>query len=347
MLSFAAQEPSAPMLRMLKRLLSSAIVASLVFSSTPDAALAVSPSTIESSAPRVDTTIVSFYAQAVSVPVGSVPDRRRTGYTARLWRMATDVLRGGRVHLFEFTDHSLPSTMGSILRFAIGAGFEYFRAQDAIAKDLASFIGVVDDKHKGVLEVAAGSGDASVQIHQELRRLGHEVPYLISDLYPDLSDFRRARESAPGLTFLEESVSALDIPTHLLGIRVLVASFHHFRPEPAKQILQSAYEAGYPIAIYERTERRPREVLLAGPLCILFMLIQLPQILRRFSWRGALWFVPAALAFAWDATVSNWRTYTFDELRAMVQGLDGYHWEMGTLETGTNSGKVHYLRGAA
>jgi hypothetical protein len=212
---------------------------------------------------------------------------------------------------------------------------------------LASF--VEETRAQSILELAAGSAEASVELVNELERRGAAVSYVVCDKYPDLEAFRTASKMTQGrVTYIEQPVDALHIPGDLQGLRLLVEAFHHFRPEQAMRILRGAYDGGSPIAVFELTDRRLLRTLSVGLLCVLHMLILLPDILKIYSWRGALWFLPATFALAWDGFVSCLRSYTLSELASMTRTLnDGYRWQMGTLATAIPGEQITYLTGAA
>lgn len=173
--------------------------------------------------------------------------------------------------------------------------------------------------------------------------------YDVSDIYPDLEAFRRASETAQGrVTYIERPVDALHIPEDQHGLRLLVRFFHHFRPEQAERILREAYDRPIPIVVFEITSRRLLQILLIGPLSVLAMFLLLPKILRAYSWRGALWFLPATFTYTWDGFVSCLRSYTLRELESMTRTLsDRYHWRIGFLPTKIPGTRITYLTGAA
>jgi hypothetical protein len=253
-----------------------------------------------------------------------------------------------RLHGFEFNDQAwLPAIMRTIVTYAIGQGVVKSRVASRMCQVLAP--AVRESGATSILELAAGSAQASVQLVNELERRGVVVSYVVSDKYPDLEAFRSASKTTQGrVTYIEHPVDALHVPGDLQGLRLLVESFHHFRPEQAQCILQGAYERGVPIAVFETTDRRLLRTLSVGPLCVLLMLTLLTKILREHSWRGALWFLPATFAFAWDGFVSCLRSYTLRELASMTRALsDGYHWSMGFLPSPIPGLHTTYLTGAA
>ena len=107
-----------------------------------------------------------------------------------------------------------------------------------------------------------------------------------------------------------------------------------------------AYKLRIPIVIFESTERTLLRVFSAEPLCLLLMLTLLRKILRVFSWRGALWFLPATFALAWDALFSCLRSCTFRELAPMTRTLSGHRRREGIIKTRIPT-RITYLTGAA
>lgn len=252
-----------------------------------------------------------------------------------------------RVHGFEFNDQAwIPLSMREILTYAIGKGFVESGAGSLMGQILASK--VEECGATSILELAAGSAAPSVELAKELVARGVAVNYVVTDKYPDIEAFRRVSEITEGrITYIEQPVDALNPPGNLRGLRMLVTSFHHFRPEQALRILRGAHENGLPIAIFEFTDRGLVRTLTSGPFSLLFMLVILPRILKRYSWRGALWFIPAAIALAWDGFVSCLRSYTLCELASMTQTLGGYNWRYEIIKTKTPSIRLTYLTGAA
>ena len=253
-----------------------------------------------------------------------------------------------RMHWFEFFDQSwLPPVVRSMISLAIGRGFVLFHAGELMGEVLTSL--VRESGSQSILELAAGSAMPSVALSNELHQRGQAVAYCVSDKYPELEAFRRASEASEGrVQFIDQPVDVLDIPCNLQGLRLLVTSFHHFRPELAARILREAYERRLPIAIFEVTDRRLVRTLSIGPLGFLYMLGLLPASIKAHSWRAVLWVLPAAVAFAWDGFVSCLRSYTVNELESMTLSLsDGYRWRMGDVATPVPGVRITYLTGSA
>ena len=165
----------------------------------------------------------------------------------------------------------------------------------------------------------------------------YPIAVTLTDKYPNLEAFRRVSKASNGsISHLEYPVDATDVPSHLKGFRTLFAGFHHLKPGAAKKVLQDAIENGEGIGIFEVTERSARAVAptpLAVPLLFAFVLLATP-FLRPFKWTRLVWtdMVPVIPMFViWDAMVSNLRTYSFEEVKRLIEelGNEEYTWEFG------------------
>jgi hypothetical protein len=132
-------------------------------------------------------------------------------------------------------------------------------------------------------------------------------------------------------------VDAAEVPRDLEGFRTLFTSLHHFRPEQARALLADAAAGGVGIGAFEYTERR---WLVWGPsilLIPLFVWVATP-FMRPFSWRRLLWTYLAPvvpLVAMWDGFVSCLRTYSVEELGALVESLDDgrMRWRVGRVRS--------------
>ncbi|MEE9362216.1 MAG: hypothetical protein V3U92_06430 [Cellulophaga sp.] len=58
---------------------------------------------------------------------------------------------------------------------------------------------------------------------------------ILTDYYPNISAFERAKKLVDNIDFIEISVDARNVPIELNGIRTQFLSFHHFKPNDAKK----------------------------------------------------------------------------------------------------------------
>ncbi len=161
----------------------------------------------------------------------------------------------------------------------------------------------------------------------------YPVKVILTDKFPNIEAFRSAAASAPGrVSYRVEPVDATAVPDELRGFRTLFASFHHFKPENAKKILEDAIRRREGIGIFEFTGRNPG-IFLVMLLSPLYLLLAMPFI-KPFSWRRLFWtyVIPLMpLGVLWEGMASNMRTYSPEELRELVEDIksDSYTWKIG------------------
>ena len=128
----------------------------------------------------------------------------------------------------------------------------------------------------------------------------------------------------------------------------MFSSFHHFSPEEARAILQSAVDASQSIGIFEITRRAPSTIGLMFLWAL--MLFVCTPLIRPFRWSRLLWtylvpIIPLVLLF--DGVVSCLRTYRPQELREMIKKLAGieYQWKVGKHSRAFGQVPITYLIG--
>jgi hypothetical protein len=175
------------------------------------------------------------------------------------------------------------------------------------------------------------------------------VSVCLTDKYPNRSAFERVRELSGGkIDYVAEPVDVTNIPPERRGFRTMFTSFHHFRPQEARAILQNAVDNEQGIAVFEIPHRRALtilETLFVPPVALLTV-----PFVRPFRWSRLLWtylipFVPLVMLF--DGIVSCLRAYSHAELRELTEGIcaPNYEWEVGEALTGPLRLPVTYLIG--
>jgi len=241
----------------------------------------------------------------------------------------------GRMHLFEWEDlpwfpHMWRNYMTDMLRHAFTlwaprAGF--------VTKQLNHLLDATGSDQ--IVDLCSGSSGPILWFREQLEtQRGAPVRVMLTDKYPNLPAYRYLAEQSDGrVRFRSEPVDATAPPADLGKLCTMFACLHHFRPQVARRILESAARQRRALAVFEVSERRAKAILLAGiggPLAVLL----LTPFVRPFRWGRLFWtyLVPVVpLALAWDAVVSCLRTYSPAELEEMTRGLavDGYRWEVG------------------
>ncbi|MEZ4451284.1 MAG: hypothetical protein R3B09_17525 [Nannocystaceae bacterium] len=254
-----------------------------------------------------------------------------------------------RRHLFEFEDLPwLPTALRDMVTGLLGRTLEFGRLYHPVAPLLARALRATGER--SILDLCSGGGGPVSGLRRRLaREHGLAIEVRLSDLYPNAGAFEHiAAGDDGGITFEAGSVDATAVPGHLGGFRTMFSCFHHFRPREAEAILRDAFTQGRGVGIFEVTERSPAGVAQAmmGPLAALV----LTPFVRPFRISRLLltYLVPVVPAlFLFDGVVSNLRTYTPDELRAMTASMRraDYRWEIGQVRHPVLPTRVTYVLG--
>lgn len=203
-----------------------------------------------------------------------------------------------------------------------------------------------------LVDVCSGGGGPIPDVLEALRKDGVNVRATLTDLFPNASAIARiAAKGDPNLRYRPEPVDAGDVPASLRGVRTMVGSFHHMPPPVARRILEDAFKKRQPFVVFEISDNAfPNALwwlpLLVGPLMVLL----LTPFMRPLTGKqlALTYLVPILPLFiAWDGCTSNARTYTLDDMRELLQGLEApdYTWELGALTKKGYPGKFLYTLG--
>jgi len=257
-----------------------------------------------------------------------------------------------RIHLFEFTDLPwYPQIFRRIqtdyLQFVatLGAGHENLIPLFTKAMGQAGTTEIVD--------LCSGGTGPWKRLQDQLKQAGLPVSIKLTDKYPHPEAVQTwAEATRQGIEYLAEPVDAMNVSSHLKGMRTLFEGFHHFKPAQAESILQDAVEKRVAIGIFEASFKPP-----LGPVCLLlsplmtllgYLLITpfiKPRTLSRFLWTYLVPIVP--LVTCWDGVISLLRVYSLQEMKELVEPLQrkDYTWETGQASTGTPIFVFTYLLG--
>jgi len=251
-----------------------------------------------------------------------------------------------RLHLIEIEDQPwcprvLRDCATDFLQFSLNAARSYAPAAPMLRRLLS------ESGASRILDLCSGAGGAWPTLSQEVTGpSGAPVPICLTDAYPNLDAFARVNAVTEGqVAFRRQPVDAADVPAELLGLRTLFTSFHHFRPDAARALLEDAVRRRQPIAVFEATQRSPAAILatLFSPLTVLLA----TPFIRPFRWSRLFWtyllpLIPLLVLF--DGLVSCLRTYTPAEMTEMTREFGDYHWEVGE-EKGKGPLPITYLLG--
>jgi len=251
-----------------------------------------------------------------------------------------------RIHLFELEDLKwFPSFLRNY-----GTDFLRFLANKTeIYKPVIPIIqrGIESNGVNQIVDLASGGGGGLLWINEELKRSIPNLTILLTDYYPNIDAFEYMNKESKIFVYSETPVDARNVTDNLKGLRTQFLSFHHFKPEDAKKILQNSVNSGNPIAIFEVQERSARSLITMFFLPLIVMLatpLIRPFKIGRFFFTYIIPIVP--LFVLWDGIVSSLRTYTREEMEGMVAELEkkeSFNWEFGRVKSGPVS--ILYMLG--
>ena len=254
-----------------------------------------------------------------------------------------------RMHLIEIHDQTwfpgfLRDYVTEALQFIFNVGRLYLPIVDRLQKALR------DAGTRRVLDLCSGAGGPWLRLSHLLEQQGYvPIDIWLTDRFPPARALDPERIGSQNrIHFHPAPVDAMAAPANLNGFRTLFTSFHHFRPQEARAILQDAVNKREGIGIFEVPRRCFLTMLLvfAMPIAALILV----PFIRPFKWSRFLWtyLIPVIPAVLWfDGIVSCIRTYSPRELGELIAGLseNNYRWEIGETRGSLFSVPVTYLIG--
>ena len=251
-----------------------------------------------------------------------------------------------RIHLFEFEDQQwFPS-------FLRDYGTDFLQFLSNKTKLYKPAIPILEKGLEGcgtnqIVDLASGGGGGLLWLNEELLKSHPDLKIILTDYYPNLSAFEYTKKQAPNFEYITTSIDARKVPESLKGFRTQFLSLHHFKPDDAVQILQNAVDTQSCIGIFEAQERSIPSILamLFSPISVLLT----TPFIRPFKWGRLLftYLIPIVPLFVlWDGVVSSLRTYSVEEMRALVEKVDNHEsfaWEINRIKSGP--GVILYLLG--
>lgn len=249
-----------------------------------------------------------------------------------------------RIHLFEIEDQKwfpsfLRNYMTDFLQFLSNKTKMYEPIIPTIEKGLKA------SESNQIIDLASGGGGGLLWLNSELRKNNPDLKILLTDYYPNKSAFHHIKSQADNFEFIEESIDARNVPNTLKGLRTQFLSFHHFKPEDAKKILQNAVNSKSNIAIFEVQERSVLSIIamLLSPISVLLTTPFIkPFNIGRLLFTYLIPIIP--ICVLWDGVVSSMRTYSVSEMEELVNQLENkefYDWDINRIKG--KSGYVLYL----
>ncbi len=252
-----------------------------------------------------------------------------------------------RVHVLEFED--LPS-FPPWLRACITNNIVVFARLIGIPQVLGDLVSktLKEQGLQEIVDLGSGSGGVMPDVLAHVRsQAGQgETTLLMTDLYPN-PDAVAAYQQGPA-RFQAEPVNATALDQAPAGLKTMVNSFHHLRPEQAKAVLRSASESGQPILIYEMADNSmpvwmwvlglPIGLVITGFMSLFLSLMVRPLSFKQLFFTYCIPLIP--FFYAWDGQASMPRIYGLGDLDALLEGLErpDYSWEKGAAKNRTGQG---------
>ncbi len=251
-----------------------------------------------------------------------------------------------RIHLFEFEDQD---KLPFFLRVYMTDFLSYLACKMDIFEPIIPLIkkGIQASELCQIIDLGSGSGGGWAKLSLSLHHSNPKIQIFLSDFFPNENAITEFDDRFPNVTYLKESIDALNVPKTLIGLRTMFLAFHHFEPKKAVLILQNAVQEHQPIAIFEGQERSLKSIV--GMIFSPITLLLFTPWIRPFAYKRILftYLIPILpLLVFWDGLVSCLRTYELDELKALVEKVDDhekFNWETGKVKSGP--GKILYLLG--
>ncbi|WP_114783389.1 hypothetical protein [Botryobacter ruber] len=245
-----------------------------------------------------------------------------------------------RIHLVEFEDLDwFPDWLRQCMTRLLVVMHKILGTSNELAELLVKVLPHAE--RPAIIDLCSGSGGPMFEVFRILKDKYQftNLTLMLTDLYPDKETAKRVNSGLnPGITYLAKPVDATNIDPGLTGVRTMVCSMHHMKPEVARAILKDALVNRQPICVFEISDNSYPVWLwwVALPFNFVTALFLTP-LARPLTWRQLVftYLVPVIpLFFAWDGAVSNARTYTLDDMDELLKGLtaEDYHWEKGRIE---------------
>ncbi|WP_323789381.1 hypothetical protein [Psychroserpens sp.] len=260
-----------------------------------------------------------------------------------------------RLELFEFEDYSwLPKFVRSSITNLILILHRFMGTSEVIA----SLILEIKKKSEfsQIIDLGSGSGGPMLDVIHRLNLKGHSLQLVLTDLYPHQKTVHKINDKKlEHIHYQETPLNATNFDNAPEGLKTMIASFHHMKPDVAKKILQSAQDNKSPILIYEIAKNTIPTLIwwLLLPISLVILIIMslfMTLFVRPLSLTQILftYFIPIIpLVYAWDGQASLMRTYTFEDVESLLpKAVDNtYIWVIEDAKKSTGKNLGYYIMG--
>lgn len=233
-----------------------------------------------------------------------------------------------RLALPEIEDAArLPSWLREGITGYLRAAIRLGKVYAPVVPDLARLLR--EHRSSRIVDLGSGGGGPWPELRSDLEAAGiPDLQLTLTDLHPNLAAAAEL-ERHPGLQYARESVSALNVPTTLTGVRTMFTALHHLEEPDVRAVLLDAQASGTPFFAAEATHRSLRGLLVTLLVPVMVLLL-MPRVTPRRTLPLLLTYLPPLLPLAiwWDGFASTCKTYRAEELRHITEEISvpGYRW---------------------
>lgn len=250
-----------------------------------------------------------------------------------------------RIQLFEFEDFS---ALPQFIRKGVTGLLEVFHRMMGSAVLVANELDKLRQLHdfNRIVDLGSGSGGIMPSVLHTLNSNHPEMPIelLLSDKFPNPDVVNQINKAElPSVKYASQSVNATELSNAPVGLKTMIACFHHMPPMSARTILRSVAENKQGMFIYEVASNNIPLLLwwLLLPLSLLILAIMALVMTPFMKGVGPLqliftYLIPIIpLIYAWDGQASLIRTYTKKDMAPWLLELEnhGMQWEWKELKT--------------
>ncbi|WP_456438213.1 hypothetical protein [Psychroserpens sp.] len=231
-----------------------------------------------------------------------------------------------RLELFEFEDFNwLPKFIRSGITNLIIVLHRFMGTSEVIAK-LILFV-----KQKShftrIIDLGSGSGGPMLDVMSRIDLNKNNLDLVLTDLYPNQNTIDKINsKNLEHIQYQETSLNATHFDNAPEGLKTMIASFHHMKPNVVKKILHSAQENESPILIYEIAKNTvptliwwlflPISLVILILMSLVMTLFVKPLSLTQIVFTYLIPIIP--IIYAWDGQASLMRTYTFNDIKSLL-----------------------------
>jgi len=248
-----------------------------------------------------------------------------------------------RIHLVEFEDLEwFPSWLRACMTRLIIVFMRVVGGERVLQHQVAQALEATGERD--VVDMGSGAGGSMPAVLEALRARGQMESLTLTDLYPNQETVAHLEaQEIEGLRYHPEPVDATSIESAPAGLKTMINCFHHMRPEQARAILTSAKKNRAPLLVYELAANKPPNFVwwlflpigltMTGVMAVLFTPFVRPMTWQQLFFTFVIPVIP--FFYAWDGQASMIRTYDFDDLNELLEGIESdehYVWEMREAE---------------